>query len=143
MARTRSELLRAAATLVAVIAAGGCAATDGARDGAAAGRGSTEKQDERSGEGGGSQIATTESPRTLPTPRCDEIFEAAAQIDDMRDQSSDLDAGLTDCESPEDWASAAKAHPDALDGADAARYLANRCQVRSNRNAPLCGHTPP
>ncbi len=58
---------------------------------------------------------------------CESAMKAAHDVDDMRDTVTDIDPAIAACSTLAEFAAASERFPDALDGADPATYVSNRC----------------
>ena len=79
--------------------------------------------------------APTAVPTSLPVATvaptaasaCEMAIADAAAISDIDDQVTDLDPAIAACSSLDEFAAIAARYPAALDGADAAEFVTNRC----------------
>jgi hypothetical protein len=70
---------------------------------------------------------------------CEQAVKAASEIDDMHDTVTDLDPAIRDCGTLAEFTAAAAKYPTALDGADAATFVGNRCTYESSLSTtPIC-----
>lgn len=70
---------------------------------------------------------------------CESAIAAAAAVPEMQDTVTDLDQAVRDCATLAEFEAAATEYPAALDGADAAMFVANRCQYeRSLASSSMC-----
>ena len=68
---------------------------------------------------------------------CEAAMKEAHDVDEMQDTVTDVDPAIAACPTLADFVAASERFPNALDGADPAIYVANRCADVATGS--LCG----